>query len=90
MLLSEDAKLKPGLVTHLLCMEECKKRSLAAQQQGKVGIFIYDFLTGEGSLQYKDSLSNREGSLDSAITERGLLLGLLRSAGNVKRMLKRR
>ena len=90
MLLSEDAKLKPGLVTHLLCMEECKKRSLAAQQQGDVGILIYDFLTGEGSLQYKDSLSNQEGSLESAITERGLLLGLLRSAGNIKRMLKRR
>jgi hypothetical protein len=85
----EDAKLKPGLVTHLACMEECKRRSLAEKQSGKSGIAQYDFLSGEGSRQYKDSLSNREGYLLSARAERGILLWLLGRMHVVKDMLKR-
>ncbi len=85
----DDAKLKPGLVTHLVCMEECKQRSLTEEQRGNRGIVKYDFLTGEGSTQYKDSLSNVEGSLISATVERGLLMWLMEKARIAKSMLKK-
>jgi len=85
----EDAKLKPGLITHLACMEECKRRSLAETQRGKPGLAKYDFLSGEGSGQYKDSLSNKEGYLLSASAERGILLWLMEKARVVRNILKR-
>jgi CelD/BcsL family acetyltransferase involved in cellulose biosynthesis len=85
----EDAKLKPGLLTHLACMEECWRRSFAQKQLGKPGIARYDFLSGEGSGQYKDSLSNREGYLLSATAERGILLWLMGGARRVKNTLKK-
>lgn len=85
----EDAKLKPGLITHLACMEECKRRSLAEIQRGKPGLSKYDFLSGEGSGQYKDSLSNKEGYLLSATAERGVLLWLMGKARAARYMLKR-
>ncbi|GAC1497316.1 MAG: hypothetical protein NVS2B12_01690 [Ktedonobacteraceae bacterium] len=85
----EDAKLKPGFITHLACMEECRQRSLVEEQSGKTGLLKYDFLSGEGSTQYKDSLSNVEGHLISATAERGLLMWLINSAKIVKSMLKK-
>lgn len=85
----EDAKLKPGLVTHLLCLEECKRRSLVEEQRGNLGILKYDYLTGEGSRQYKDSLSNVEGHLISATAERGLLMWVMEKARIAKSMLKK-
>jgi len=83
----EDAKLKPGFVTHLLCMEECKKRSLAEEQHGKPGLLKYDFLAGDEA--YKDSLTNSEGNLVSATAERGPLLWLVEMAGLIKNKLKK-
>ncbi|MFL5666834.1 MAG: GNAT family N-acetyltransferase [Ktedonobacteraceae bacterium] len=47
-LFSDDNRLKPGLVTHVLCMEECRQR----------GLIEYDFL--EGDERYKMQLSNTE------------------------------
>jgi hypothetical protein len=47
-LFPDDNRLKPGLVTHVLCMEECRKR----------GFIEYDFL--EGNERYKMQLSNSE------------------------------
>ncbi len=86
----EDAKLKPGLITHLVCMEECKRRSLIEEQNGRQGLLKYDFLTGEGSLQYKDSLSNVEGYLVSATAERGILMWLMKSASKLRDTLKKK
>jgi len=47
----EDAKLKPGLVTHALCMQACLERGLSA----------YDFLAGEA--RYKRELATGEAQL---------------------------
>ena len=47
----EDAKLKPGLVTHALCMQACLERGLSA----------YDFLAGDA--RYKRELATGEEQL---------------------------
>lgn len=51
----DDDKLKPGLVTHALCMQACLDRGLDA----------YDFLQGEA--QYKRALSTMERELVWAV-----------------------
>ena len=54
-----DNRLEPGLVTHAVCMEECKRR----------GLLKYDFLAGKA--QYKEQLSNTSSSLTWATVHRG-------------------
>ena len=55
----EDNRLKPGLITHALCMEE-------SRQRGFVG---YDFLTGD--VPYKRQLANTERVVSWASADRG-------------------
>jgi len=55
----EDNRLKPGLVTHALCMEECRQR----------GFDGYDFLTGD--VPYKRQLANTERVVSWACADRG-------------------
>ena len=58
--LLSDNKLKPGLITHVSCMEECRQR----------GFTEYDFL--EGDARYKMQLSNTEkNTLIWASAQRG-------------------
>jgi CelD/BcsL family acetyltransferase involved in cellulose biosynthesis len=85
----EDAKLKPAFVTHLVCMEECKKRSLIEGEgsHGRPAIVQYDFLAGDES--YKESLTNTEGRLLSATAERGPLMWLIGLARLVRSLLKK-
>jgi hypothetical protein len=79
--LFEDKRLKPGLVTHVVCMEECKRRGFLEEESyrqrdiseedcSKLRLLKYDFLVGEGL--YKEQLSNTASSLTWATAERGL------------------
>lgn len=62
----DDDKLKPGLVTHALCMQDCLDRGLDA----------YDFLQGEA--RYKRELSTSERQLVWAVASpRGVTSRLL-------------
>lgn len=63
--LFEDNKLKPGLITHAICMQECSKRLLLQ----------YDFLAGEGL--YKMQLSNTQNYLTWATAQRGPRMWLI-------------
>ncbi|HZR44435.1 MAG TPA: GNAT family N-acetyltransferase [Ktedonobacteraceae bacterium] len=83
----EDNKLKPGFVTHLICMEECRKRSLSEEQNGRQGLWNYDFLAGDEP--YKDNISNTAGNLIWATAERGVPLWLMGKARAVKNLIKR-
>jgi len=87
--LLEDNRLKPGLVTHVLCMEECKRRGLLEEEKcrqcalseeacRKRRLLQYDFLVGEGL--YKEQLSNSESVLTWAIARRGPKLWLIDKA----------
>lgn len=68
--LFEDNKLKPGLVTHALCMEECQRRSLLLDEACRNRRLLqYDFLAGD--VLYKEQLSNTEGNLIWATAQRG-------------------
>lgn len=74
--LSPDMKkLTPGLVTHILCMEECRKR----------GYLEYDFLAGEAS--YKMQLANTENFLIWATAERGLTMNVIDATRRIKRIV---
>jgi CelD/BcsL family acetyltransferase involved in cellulose biosynthesis len=53
----EDPRVKPGVVTHVLCMQACLERGLDA----------YDLLAGDQP--YKRELCDREGT-QSWLTER--------------------
>ena len=80
--LFEDNRLKPGLVTHVVCMQECKRRSLLEEEQHRQRALSeevysqppllknYDFLAGENI--YKEQLSNTESNLTWATAGRGL------------------
>ena len=57
--------MEPGLVTHAICMAECKQR----------GLLKYDFLAGEAL--YKEQLSNSESDLTWATARRGPRMWLL-------------
>ena len=87
--LFDDNRLKPGLVTHVVCMEECKRRSLIEvekyRQSGfpeeecrKRGLLTYDFLTGE--TLYKQQLSNTEHDLTWITARRGPRMWLIDKA----------
>jgi CelD/BcsL family acetyltransferase involved in cellulose biosynthesis len=76
-----DNRLKPGLVTHIVCMEECKRRSIleeenlknigiAEEECNKSRLLKYDFLAGENL--YKEQLSNTASNLTWATAGRGL------------------
>lgn len=70
----DDSKLKPGLATHALCMQDCLDH----------GLTEYDFLAGES--RYKSQLSNREATLVWAVLRRRRLrLELVRLAGRMAR-----
>ena len=76
---SVDSKVKPGLVAHALCMQECLER----------GIDAYDFLAGDA--RYKRELATEEthvawGRLSRA-TPRARLSGALRRAAGRPRPL---
>ena len=68
-------KFTPGLITHVLCMEECRKR----------GYSEYDFLAGEAS--YKAQLSNTENFLIWATAERGLVMNAVDTTRKIKRII---
>jgi Acetyltransferase (GNAT) domain len=68
--LFEDNRLKPGLVTHVICMQECQRRGFAEAECSKARLLKYDFLTGESL--YKEQLSNTASTLTWATAERGL------------------
>jgi len=51
----DDNKLKPGLVTHALCMQACRER----------GLTEYNFLAGES--RYKQELATMEQELVWAV-----------------------
>jgi CelD/BcsL family acetyltransferase involved in cellulose biosynthesis len=82
-----DNRLKPGLSTHVACMQECLER----------GLTMYDFLAGEA--RYKRELATTELMLQSAVAYRypgtttliGLLdrLGLVDRARSLKRWRER-
>jgi hypothetical protein len=87
--LFEDNRLKPGLVTHALCMQECKRRGLleeekcrqydlAEEECRKRGLLKYDFLEGEAP--YKEQLSNTENDLIWATAQRGSRMWLIDKA----------
>src|SRR5579859_71935 len=76
--LFDDNKLKPGLVTHAVCMEECKLR----------GLRVYDFLAGDAI--YKDQLSNVDEKLIWATAGRGPRAWLIDTAKQVRDMLAQR
>jgi CelD/BcsL family acetyltransferase involved in cellulose biosynthesis len=71
----EDNKLRPGLVTHLLCMQAAADR----------GLLAYDFLPGES--RYKRELSTGEERLVWARARRP---GLRARAVDAQRWIKRR
>jgi CelD/BcsL family acetyltransferase involved in cellulose biosynthesis len=80
--LFEDNRLKPGLVTHVVCMQECKRRGLLVEERHRQRglseevcskphlLKNYDFLAGEDL--YKEQLSNTESNLTWATAGRGL------------------
>jgi Acetyltransferase (GNAT) domain len=85
----EDNRLKPGLITHVVCMEECKRRGLLEEekcrQRGlseeecrKCRLLKYDFLAGEAV--YKEQLSNTESDLIWALALRGPLIRVIDKA----------
>jgi CelD/BcsL family acetyltransferase involved in cellulose biosynthesis len=85
----EDNRLKPGLVTHTVCMEECKRRGLLEEEKCRQGgfpeeecrkrrLFKYDFLTGE--TLYKAQLSNTASDLTWTTAQRGLRMWLIEKA----------
>jgi CelD/BcsL family acetyltransferase involved in cellulose biosynthesis len=86
--LFDDNRLKSGLVTHALCMEECKRRGLLEEErlgQGgfpeecmKRGLLKYDFLTGERL--YKEQLSNTKSDLIWITAPRGPRMWLIDKA----------
>ncbi len=82
----EDAKMKPGLIAHVACMDECWKRGLAEKWYGNKGLTKYDFLAGDEP--YKDTLTNTQGRLVWATAERGLLLWLMRRISDIKNKMK--
>ncbi len=82
----EDAKLKPGFITHVICMEECRQRGLIEEQHGNPGLLKYDFLAGDEA--YKDSLTNTQGHLVWATAERGFILWLMEKVRIARDMLK--
>jgi CelD/BcsL family acetyltransferase involved in cellulose biosynthesis len=74
--LFDDNRLKPGLVTHVVCMEECKRRGLFAEEEcSKPCLLTYDFLVGEEL--YKQQLSNAESNLTWVIAPRGPRMWLI-------------
>jgi hypothetical protein len=68
-------KFMPGLITHVLCMEECRKR----------GYNEYDFSAGEAS--YKTQLSNTENFLLWATAKRGLVMNVIDTTRKIRRIL---
>ena len=87
--LFEDNRLKPGLVTHAVCMEECKRRGLLEEEKyrqcgfpeeecRKRSLLKYDFLAGEAL--YKEQLSNTESTLIWATAQRGPRMWLIDKA----------
>lgn len=87
--LFEDNRLKPGLVTHALCMQECKRRGLLEEEKyrqcglseeecRKRGLLKYDFLEGEAL--YKEQLSNTKNDLIWATAQRGSRMWLIDKA----------
>ncbi len=84
--LFSDNRLKPGLVTHAACMEECRRRGLLEEEKcrqcglseeecRKRGLLKYDFLAGE--VLYKEQLSNTESYLTWATAQRGPRMWLI-------------
>jgi hypothetical protein len=95
--LFEDNRLKPGLVTHAVCMTQCWHRGLVerelsrqsshtGEEKKKWGLAKYDFLVGEAL--YKDWLSNTEGSLTWATAQRGPRLWLIEKVRSPLRLAK--
>ncbi len=87
--LFDDNRLKPGLVSHVICMTECKRRGLLEEKKCKQSdlseeecrkhrLVTYDFLVGEGL--YKQQLSNTESDLTWATARRGPLMWLIEQA----------
>jgi CelD/BcsL family acetyltransferase involved in cellulose biosynthesis len=70
----DDNRYKPGLVSHVLCMEECRRRGFAQ----------YDLLTGEAP--YKRQLANAENVLVWAAAERGPRMRALGAARALYRL----
>ncbi|MBJ7600956.1 GNAT family N-acetyltransferase [Candidatus Nephthysia bennettiae] len=80
-----DNRLKPGLVTHALCMAECQRRSLVVETHprsrepdagdGERRLVRYDFLAGES--RYKEQLSNSESVLIWVLGRRGAQMKML-------------
>jgi hypothetical protein len=77
----EDNRLKPGLVSHVVFMEECKRRGLLGEKKccqyglseeewRRPRLLKYDFLAGENL--YKEQLSNTASHLTWATAGRGL------------------
>ena len=71
----EMKNFTPGLITHILCMEECKRR----------GYNEYDFLGGEA--EYKKQLSNAENSLIWARARRGLVMNAVEMMKRVREVM---
>jgi len=95
--LFEDNRLKPGLVTHTVCMEECKRLGLLQEKRcrqsgfpeeecGKQLLLRYDFLTGEAL--YKAQLSNTESDLIWITAQRGMRMWLIKKARNLLKFVK--
>ena len=95
--LFEDNRLKPGLVTHALCMEECKRRGfleevkcrqygLSEEESRKRRLLKYDFLAGEAL--YKEQLSNMESDLTWAIVRRGPQMWLIDKTRQFVKLLR--
>lgn len=87
--LFEDNRLKPGLVTHAVCMAECQRRGhleeekcrqcgLSEEECREHRLLKYDFLVGEGL--YKKQLSNTESGLTWATARRGPRMWLIDKA----------
>jgi CelD/BcsL family acetyltransferase involved in cellulose biosynthesis len=81
--LFDDNRLKPGLVAHVVCMQECKRRGLFSEEKkggegGKRGLLKYDFLTGERL--YKEQLSNTKSDLIWITAPRGPRMWLIEKA----------
>src|SRR5258708_3487652 len=76
--LFEDNRLKPGLVTHALCIEECKRRGLSEEESRERRLLKYDFLAGEEL--YKKQLSNTGSVSTWATAQRGPQMWLIDKA----------
>ena len=71
--------MTPGLVTHAVCIEECRRRGLSEEEESrKRRLLKYDFLAGEGL--YKEHLSNTGSLLTWAIVRRGPQMWLIDKA----------